>query len=44
MGIGMVLAVDASDVTKVIEAAKSADVPAYAIGEVTEGEKGVTLC
>lgn len=44
MGLGMVIAVDAADVDKAIEAFKSAgDVP-YVVGEITTGEKGVTLC
>lgn len=44
MGIGMVLAVDPADADAVLTAAKEAEVPAYTIGEVAEGEKGVTLC
>lgn len=44
MGIGMGLAVDAAQVTQTIEAAKEAGVTAYTIGELDEGEKGVTLC
>ena len=44
MGIGMALAVDASQAEKTIEAAKEAGVEAYTIGEMVEGDKGVTLC
>ena len=44
MGIGMVLAVDPSDVDKTMEALKSAGETCYVIGSVEAGEKGVTLC
>lgn len=44
MGIGMVLAVDKADVEKTIAAIKAADEQPYIIGEITSGEKGVTLC
>lgn len=44
MGIGMVLSVDAGDVDRTMEAIKAAGETPYIIGEVTEGEKGVTLC
>ena len=44
MGIGMVLAVDAADVEKTMEALKAAGETCYVIGEVTDGEKGVELC
>lgn len=44
MGIGMVVAVDAADVEKAMEAMKAAgDIP-YVIGTVETGEKGVSLC
>ena len=44
MGIGMVVAVDAADVEKAMEAMKAAgDIP-YMIGTVEAGEKGVSLC
>ena len=44
MGIGMVVAVDAADVEKAMEAMKAAgDIP-YVIGTVEAGEKGVSLC
>ncbi len=44
MGIGMILAVDPADVEKTMEAAKSAGDTPYVIGQIEEGEKGVTLC
>ncbi len=44
MGIGMVVAVDPSDVEKTMEAIKAAGETPYVIGEVKAGEKGVTLC
>jgi len=44
MGIGMVLAVDAADAEKTMEAIKAAGETAYILGEVKDGEKGVTLC
>lgn len=44
MGIGMVLALDSSDVDKAIAAIESAGEKAYVIGNVESGEKGVTLC
>ncbi len=44
MGIGMVLAVDPADVDKTMAAIKEAGETPYVIGEVKDGEKGVTLC
>ncbi len=44
MGIGMMLAVDAADVDKTLEALKAAGEDAYVVGNVETGEKGVTLC
>jgi len=44
MGVGMVLAVDPADKDKVLDALSSTGDNAYVIGEVTEGETGVTLC
>lgn len=44
MGIGMILAVDPADADKTMEAIKAAGETPYIIGEVTDGEKGVTLC
>ncbi|MDE5781022.1 MAG: phosphoribosylformylglycinamidine cyclo-ligase [Lachnospiraceae bacterium] len=44
MGIGMVLALDSSEVDIAIAAIESAGEKAYVIGNVESGEKGVTLC
>ena len=44
MGIGMVLAVDAADADAAVTAIRAAGDAAYIIGEIKEGEKGVTLC
>ena len=44
MGIGMIVAVDKDDVEKTMEAIKAAGETAYIVGEVTDGEKGVTVC
>lgn len=44
MGLGMVLALDPSDVDKAIEAIKAAGEEGYVVGRVEAGEKGVTLC
>ncbi len=44
MGIGMVLGVDPADADKTLEALKAAGEEAYVIGQIEEGEKGVTVC
>ena len=44
MGIGMVLAVDPSEVEAAMAAVREAGEPPYVIGEVEAGEKGVVLC
>ncbi len=44
MGIGLVVAVDAGDVDRTMEAVKAAGETPYVIGEIREGEKGVTVC
>ena len=44
MGIGLVLAVDPSDVDKTLEAVKAAGEAPYIIGRIEAGEKGVTVC
>ncbi|MGN0143257.1 MAG: phosphoribosylformylglycinamidine cyclo-ligase [Roseburia sp.] len=44
MGLGMVLAVDPADVDKTMEAIKAAGDTPYVVGEIEDGEKGVTLC
>ena len=40
----MVLAVDPADVEKTMEAMRAAGDTPYVIGEIKDGEKGVTLC
>ena len=44
MGIGMMLAIDPSEVDQTLEALKAAGETAYVVGKVENGEKGVTLC
>lgn len=44
MGIGMVVAVDAADVQKAIEAMKEAGEQPFVIGSIVNGKKGVDLC
>ncbi len=44
MGLGMVLAVDAADAEKAMEALEKAGEKAYIVGAVEAGEKGVRLC
>ncbi len=44
MGLGMVLAVDAADVDKTMEAIRAAGETPYVVGRVEDGEKGVVLC
>lgn len=44
MGLGMIVAVDAADVDKTMEAIKAAGETPYVVGSIEEGEKGVTLC
>ena len=44
MGLAMVLAVDPADVDKTMEAIKAAGETPYVVGEIKDGEKGVTLC
>ena len=43
MGIGMMLAVDAKDADKTIELVNASGQKAFIVGEITEGDKGVTL-
>lgn len=43
MGIGMLLAVDAADADKTVALAERAGEKAYIIGEIAEGEKGISL-
>ncbi len=44
MGLGMVLAVDAADADKAMEAIRAAGETPYVVGRIEDGEKGVTLC
>ena len=44
MGLGMIVAVDAADVDKTMEAIKSTGDKPFVVGEIKAGEKGVTLC
>ena len=44
MGLGMIVAVDPSDVDKTMEAMKAAGDTPYVVGTIEAGEKGVTLC
>lgn len=43
MGIGMITAVDKADVDKTVEAICSAGETPFILGEITDGEKGITL-
>ena len=44
MGLGMILAVSPEDAAGTLEALKAAGETAYVVGQIEEGEKGVTLC
>ncbi len=44
MGIGMMLALDASDADKAVKVLAEAGEKAWIVGRVEEGEKGVTIC
>ena len=44
MGLGMVIAVDSNEADKAMDAINKAGEKAYIIGEITNGEKGVSLC
>jgi len=43
MGLGMVLAVDAADVDRTMDALKAAGETAYIVGDIVAGDKGVEL-
>ena len=43
-GLGMVLAVDASDAERAVSILNEAGEKAYIVGSVISGEKGVDLC
>lgn len=44
MGIGMCLVVPKEDANRAVEVLATAGQPAYVIGEIAEGEKGVAVC
>ena len=44
MGLGMIVAVDPTDVDKTMEAIREAGDTPYVVGHIEAGEKGVTLC
>ena len=44
MGIGMVMAVDPTEVDKCVAAVRAAGETPYILGQIEAGEKGVTLC
>lgn len=44
MGLGMIVAVDAADVDKTMKAIETAGEKCYVVGDIQDGEKGVTLC
>ena len=44
MGLGMILAVDPADADKTMEAIRAAGEIPYIVGEIEDGEKGVTVC
>ena len=44
MGLGMIIAVDAADVEKAMEAIRATGDTPYVVGHIENGEKGVTLC
>jgi len=44
MGLGMVLAVDAGDAGRTLEAVRAAGETAYIVGQCETGERGVTIC
>lgn len=44
MGLGMIVAVDAAEVEKTMEAIRQAGETPYVVGKIEAGEKGVTLC
>ena len=44
MGIGMMLALDASDADRAVKVLAEAGEKAWIVGRVEEGEKGVTIC
>ena len=43
MGIGMVIAVDAADADKAVKSVALSSEKAFIIGEITDGDKGITI-
>jgi phosphoribosylformylglycinamidine cyclo-ligase len=43
MGVGMITAVDKEDVDKTVSAIRNAGEKPYILGEITDGEKGITI-
>ncbi|MCR5797009.1 MAG: phosphoribosylformylglycinamidine cyclo-ligase [Eubacterium sp.] len=43
MGVGMIVAVDANDVNNTVEAIRKAGETPYIMGEIVDGDKGITL-
>ncbi|MCU6762582.1 Phosphoribosylformylglycinamidine cyclo-ligase [uncultured Roseburia sp.] len=44
MGLGMILAVEPADADKAMEAIRAAGETPYIVGQIEDGEKGVTVC
>ncbi len=44
MGIGMMVAVDSADADKAVKLIEAAGEKAYIVGEIKNGQKGITLC
>jgi len=44
MGLGMIVVVDAADVDRTMKAIEAAGEKCYVVGDIQNGEKGVTLC
>ena len=44
MGVGMIVCVDAEDADKTVAAIEAAGEKPYILGEIREGEKGITIC
>ena len=44
MGLGMIVAVDPADADKAMAAIEAAGEKCFIVGDIQDGEKGVTLC
>ena len=44
MGIGMIVAVDSADADRTMEAVRAAGETCYVVGEIKDGDQGVTIC